>query len=395
MPATTRAAFQAVPKAEPATTAPPAVTTRPRKRAFKRERGDAAAAEGGGVSGAPLSRRKAKRSRGALAADGCNSQLKRPSATVAPSGAAAYGSVSPFPAFDSPTPDQCAAVHRALCGVYGAPKQQPTGRLVMDSLVKTILSQNTTDKQSHRAFLLLKEQFPTYRTVLDATPGAVEDCIRCCGLAAIKTERIRAVCSTLIEEGHVVEGLPYVEPSLEFLRDVDNTNVHRFLSRFKGVGEKTVACVLMFCLGRNVIPVDTHVWKLALKLRWVPKTASRDQCHAHLEASVPDAIKYDLHILLVEHGKRLKNELGTQLQAVVNGTPGRPSVKAEADIVDAKPSIKKVAKPKVKKAIKPKQAVAVKPTRERGLAAPHLPAPQRTSPRGHFPQRKPEPYAAS
>ena len=46
------------------------------------------------------------------------------------------------------------------------------------------------------------------------------------------------------------------------------------LRGYKGVGAKTVSCVLMFCLGRHDFPVDTHVWKIAIALGWVPKVCS-------------------------------------------------------------------------------------------------------------------------
>merc|ERR1719253_757484 len=64
----------------------------------------------------------------------------------------------------------------------------------------------------------------------------------------------------------------------------------------------------MFCLGRADFPVDTHVWKIALAMGWVPKAASRDQTYEHLNLCVPDEIKYALHVLLVKHGKVYRND---------------------------------------------------------------------------------------
>eukprot|EP01052_Picozoa_sp_SAG31_P031847 SAG31_NODE_3424_length_4291_cov_1.659113_2_plen_71_part_00 len=61
---------------------------------------------------------------------------------------------------------------------------------------------------------------------------------------------------------------------------------------------------------RDEFPVDTHVWKLAMKLGWVPKSATRETTYDHLNHMVPYRLKYDLHCLLVEHGKALRNELG-------------------------------------------------------------------------------------
>lgn len=49
-------------------------------------------------------------------------------------------------------------------------------------------------------------------------------------------------------------------------RELDDEAIKAELTRFKGVGKKTVACVLMFCLRRKEFPVDTHVWRISKSL---------------------------------------------------------------------------------------------------------------------------------
>ncbi len=61
--------------------------------------------------------------------------------------------------------------------------------------------------------------------------------------------------------------------------------------RFKGVGKKTIACVLMFCLAREEFPVDTHVWRISKSLGWVPAKASRDAAYEHLNIRVPADVR--------------------------------------------------------------------------------------------------------
>ena len=63
------------------------------------------------------------------------------------------------------------------------------------------------------------------------------------------------------------------------------------LDRFKGVGAKTVACVMMFCLARDEFPVDTHVWRISKKLGWVPAKANRDDTYRHMNIRVPADIR--------------------------------------------------------------------------------------------------------
>lgn len=229
--------------------------------------------------------------------------------------------LGPFPDFQRPLPEECQAARDALAALHGEPdvkevedsaeSKVPAAsssqgddhseashqqRTVLDSLVRTILSQNTTDTNSVRAFKSLKAQFPAWESVRTAPEGAVEEAIRCGGLADIKTQRIKVILNTLLDERG--------ECTLEYLRELDDEAIKTELTRFKGVGKKTVACVLMFCLRRKEFPVDTHVWRISKSLGWVPAKATRDQAYDHLNLRVPDSVKYDLHVLLVRHGKR-------------------------------------------------------------------------------------------
>ncbi|KAL1508661.1 hypothetical protein AB1Y20_004757 [Prymnesium parvum] len=217
----------------------------------------------------------------------------------------------PFPHHHAPSADECRAVHAALARLHPEVVREKRrqaeegacgGRtLVLDALVGTILSQNTTDTNSHRAFSQLKALFPTWEEVRLAPAEKVADAIRSGGLAATKTERIQSILEMLRQERGAC--------SLEYLRDMEDDAVKEELRRFKGVGAKTISCVLMFCLKRADFPVDTHVWKIALALGWVPKSADRDQTYEHLNRRVPADIKYELHVLLVKHGKVYKNQV--------------------------------------------------------------------------------------
>lgn len=217
---------------------------------------------------------------------------------------------APAPAALAPTP--YTILHGATApATPGSASSAPARKSVLDSLVGAILSQNTTDATSAVAFANLKRAFPTWSSVRAADPRKVEAAVKCGGLAEIKVARIRAILDTLVAE----RGEP---PCAEYLRDAPDEEVKRQLTRFKGVGPKTVSCVLMFCLLRPDFPVDTHVWKIAMSLGWIPKSATRDQAYEHLNRRVPDGCKFDLHVLLVEHGKVYKNSAGW-LKAAIRG----------------------------------------------------------------------------
>jgi endonuclease III len=208
---------------------------------------------------------------------------------------------SPFPKYNKPTPENAYQALKELESVHGKiEKPKNKGSVsVLDSLVRTILSQNTTDVTSLRAFKQLKNRFPKYEDIETAHLKDIEAEIKCCGLAERRASVIQNIIRTLRGERNKL--------SLEYLHGYTDEEVKKELCRFKGVGPKTAACVLMFCLCRPEFPVDTHVWRISKKLKWVPKpAATRVQTYLHLNARIPDDIKYQLHCLLVEHGKYCK-----------------------------------------------------------------------------------------
>ena len=223
---------------------------------------------------------------------------------------------SPYPQQERPTPFEALYARDLLAALHGEPEREKLeencsgqgtllekrARSVLDSLVRTILSQNTTDALSKRAFDNLKKHFPTYKQVLAAKPGEVEEVIRFAGLSEIKVGRIRAILTTVLKERpkDCVAG----EPSLEFLREMPTEEIKEYLGNFKGVGPKTIACVLLFTIGADDFAVDTHVWHIAKRLGWVPGAASREDAYKHLNNRIPDCVKYSLHVLLVLHGKK-------------------------------------------------------------------------------------------
>ncbi|XP_059065180.1 uncharacterized protein LOC131033396 isoform X2 [Cryptomeria japonica] len=110
-------------------------------------------------------------------------------------------------------------------------------KTMLDSLISTLLSQNTTEANSRRAFASLKKRFPTWDEVYKADPKAVEDAIRCGGLAEIKTSRIKNILKSLLKEQGKI--------CLEHLRNMPVEKIKAELCRFKGVGSKTDQCTMV------------------------------------------------------------------------------------------------------------------------------------------------------
>ncbi|KAL5544272.1 hypothetical protein UlMin_008056 [Ulmus minor] len=231
----------------------------------------------------------------------------------------------PFPNHPRPTLDDCRAVRDDLLALHGFPpefakyrRKTPTDDLlpaengcgvskveslegdegkesVLDGLVRTVLSQNTTEVNSERAFANLKSAFPAWEDVLEADSKCIENAIRCGGLAPTKASCIKNIMKSLLEKRGKL--------CLEYLRDLSVGEVKAELSHFKGIGPKTVACVLMFHLQQDDFPVDTHIFEISKTLGWIPIVADRNKAYLHLNQRIPDELKFDLNCLMYTHGK--------------------------------------------------------------------------------------------
>ena len=198
------------------------------------------------------------------------------------------------PAIPVATTPDIPEIVRRLRKAYG-PLRAPRAEDPLVELVWTILSQHTSDANAERAFHALRAAFPTWAAVLGAREVEVADAIRSGGLANVKAARIRAVLREIVERRG--------ELDLAFLADLSDAEVMGFLTTLPGVGPKTAAIVLAFALGRQAIPVDTHVHRVATRLGLVPKT---DAVRAQrlLEASVPHRSKTAFHMGLIAHGRQ-------------------------------------------------------------------------------------------
>lgn len=188
-----------------------------------------------------------------------------------------------------------------LEGAYGLPKRR--GLSPVDLLVQTILSQNTTSANTHRAFENLKKRYPDYQALLDAPDEEVARQIRCGGLANIKTRRIKEALEKIKERGEREKSIGSID--LDFLRGADPEAARDYLIALPGVGPKTAAVVLLFAFNMPLLPVDTHVNRLSRRLGFVPEKASLEEAERILEAITPREKYCSFHVNLIRHGRAI------------------------------------------------------------------------------------------
>jgi endonuclease-3 len=186
------------------------------------------------------------------------------------------------------------AVYERLVEVYG-PRTLRPGRDPLDEIVLTILSQNTSDRNSGRAYRLLRAKYPTWDVVIDAPLPELYEVIKPAGLGNIKAPRIQNTLREIMARRG--------ELSLDFLEALPLEEAKRWLTSLAGIGPKTAACVLLFALGKPALPVDTHVHRVAQRLGLIGPKVGADQAHTLLEAALPPDAIYPFHVDMIQHGR--------------------------------------------------------------------------------------------
>ena len=295
-----------------------------------------------------------------------HASAKKPKSKAAKSYGLTPGT-SPFPNYPRPTAADCHEVHTALASLHGEcapPKTIPVpsevvagcGEVpaVLDAMIRTYLSSNTTGRNSSAAFQGLVKSFGTLKSGIGkgsvdwnavrlAPQEEVFEAIKHGGLGGVKSKTIKAILDAVYEENtqrrQAMDDPSATDPSgtdpdskdasaekdLERLRldqnvlsldhyhNLPTAEAQSALTKFPGIGVKTSSCVLLFCMQRPSFAVDTHVFRLASWLGWIPdsnaprqkgeKKVDRDTAFSHLDVRIPDELKYGLHYLFVKHGK--------------------------------------------------------------------------------------------
>jgi endonuclease III len=185
---------------------------------------------------------------------------------------------------------KCIQIMEDLYGVPEAQQIEP-----VDLLVATILSQNTTDRNSLKAFGNLKSSYPDYESLLSAQEALIEEKIRVGGLAEMKANRIKAALEKIkVDAGSI---------DLGFIKIMDLKEARDYLLSLPGVGPKTAAVVLLFAFHKATMPVDTHVFRVSKRIGLVPENASIEEAQATLEKITPPDKYMSLHLNLIRHGR--------------------------------------------------------------------------------------------
>jgi endonuclease-3 len=168
----------------------------------------------------------------------------------------------------------------------------------MEELILTILSQNTSDVNSGRAFAALRSRYPTWEELAAAEERELAEVIRPGGLANTKAPRILTILAEIADrqDGSL---------DLAWMHDALTPRVASFLNSLPGVGPKTTACVLAFSLDRPALPVDTHVHRVAGRLGFFDPKVDAAKAHRVLEQAVPARLRVGTHVGMIRLGREI------------------------------------------------------------------------------------------
>jgi endonuclease III len=199
---------------------------------------------------------------------------------------------SPRPGTRAHAREIAARLERSQGPIAWRRRRDPVGELVT-----TLLSHSTTDANQLRAFEALRARYPTWDGVRRAPTAEVEETVRVAGLAGQKAPRIQSALDAIVEHPRGAD--------LEWLGEIPLDEAVAFLTALPGVGPKTAACVMCFCFDAPVVPVDTHVHRIALRTRVVPPKASAARAQERLSRWIPPELTYATHMHLIAHGRTI------------------------------------------------------------------------------------------
>jgi endonuclease-3 len=165
-----------------------------------------------------------------------------------------------------------------------------------ETLVVTIISQNTADTNTERAFEKLSKQFEiTPQVLANAETSKIEACLHIAGLCKSKAKTIQTASKIILEK---------FGGSLKPILSLPLDEARKTLTQMPGVGPKTADVVLLFSANQPTVPVDTHVNRVAKRLGLAPANGNYEAVRLSLQSHFEPKDYLTLHLVLIAHGRQ-------------------------------------------------------------------------------------------
>lgn len=163
----------------------------------------------------------------------------------------------------------------------------------LELLVRTVISQNTNERNAERAMANVKDLIFA-NDMIKADLSKLEEALKIAGLYRVKAKRIK----------QMIEVLNSWNVKLEEVLSASFEEARSKLMELPGVGYKTADVLLAFKAGAPVIPIDTHIERIAKRLGLVEKRAKYEEIRMALESFVPPEERALFHLALIAFGRK-------------------------------------------------------------------------------------------
>ena len=187
----------------------------------------------------------------------------------------------------------------ALEAAYDTPEAELGNKAdPLDEAIYIILSFQTDLTRFSSTWSRLRAAYPSWGALERAAARDVARILREGGLHKQKTRTIRR----LLTEVRKVAG----SLSLNLLQTMSDEDAEKFLTRLPGLSWKGARCVLLYSLGRPVLPIDSNSFRILKRTGVISRRAvyRRRTLHDAIQEAVPAQRRRALHVNLVVHGQR-------------------------------------------------------------------------------------------
>jgi endonuclease-3 len=191
---------------------------------------------------------------------------------------------------------RCTRINRLLTTAYGQPTW-PGPQDPFDVLIKTLVAQVASAAVAEKVYKILSDARGASQEGSEKSPEAVGRALRAGGLATQKAKNVVKLVKDLKKE--------YGTTNLDFIKTMSVREAMRALESIEGVGSKTGACVILFSLGREICPVDTHIHRVLHRVGIVPNNATPESAFEMLQPLIPSGQSYAFHVNMIKLGREV------------------------------------------------------------------------------------------
>ncbi|WP_419655998.1 endonuclease III domain-containing protein [Desulfosarcina variabilis] len=159
-----------------------------------------------------------------------------------------------------------------------------------------ILSKKTPPDRYIPVFKRLRRECGSWNSLIRMPQERIEQILQPLGISRLRANQIKKIAQRL--------HLDFGKVSLNPLKTFEAAEAKRYLKSLPGVGEKSARCVMMYSLGIDISPMDTHATRVLRRFGLLPESASSDQAHKIVDMLLPGGMAKQLHVNLVAHGRK-------------------------------------------------------------------------------------------